>query len=246
MTERNYNQDEIDLLKGYYGGTTDDWDDYTLDPDGSVVPDQNTAITSPDGDISYADDSRYSPDYSAYFSNNALNVSSVGDARKVSIFFHEGWHQKQVQNMSQVDYLSYVGREAGGNYNYDSLFDPENPIPFEKLSAEQQAEVMADYKLIQELNALGENIDPTLKAQILADMRNKGEDGTVGTYSEEDYEEKIPTEPAEMDEAVEQFKAYKRAQDNKHYDDMHGGRARPVGDGQPPFWSPGLECSFSG
>ena len=98
MSDRNYNQDEIDLLKSEYGGTNDDWNGFLLKPQSDLIqeltPDwvdtarglagkppvdqEAPAMTDASGNIHYDNDTAgYSGNYASYFNNGVLNINTT-------------------------------------------------------------------------------------------------------------------------------------------------------------------------
>lgn len=238
--ERNYNQNEIDLLKAYYGGSDGDWASYILDPDTDYVKTLSglsqgeRALTNKLGNIYYNYDARYNSDYSQYFADGLLNLNTFNDkydAREVHVFFHEAAHQAQERAMSDGKYNQHVGSDAlpwNSNYNYEEVFDG---TPFYKLTAEQQAEFLADRALIKKMNEVGGSIDPTLMSTIMSDMLDKGKDGIVNTHSEADYDSVYNNAMQEgWNALIEKYVAYKDSAYYKVNGDVPGAQARIVGD----------------
>lgn len=254
MTGRSYNQDEIDILKSIYGESDETWRAFILNSAGDYAEslpgsfDQNgNVLTNHEGYIYYDGSWKYSADYSQYFSGGSIDVSLFTDlgaaqtiTRQIHTFIHEGYHQKQTMYMNDDtllglphgQYTSYVGRDAGKNYNYDAIFDAINPVPFYKLSAEQQAEFIADRFIIKELNELGGSIDSVLKQNVINYILDKGgQGGVVDSHTELEYDSKMPID---LVTEIEKYIEYKHSEDFKGGRIAPGGEASAAGNGEVP------------
>ncbi|MDD3021624.1 MAG: calcium-binding protein [Alphaproteobacteria bacterium] len=209
MPDRNYNQSEINILKGFYGGDNSNWSGFTLKPNDNRLIWQHTVVTGETGDIYYAGDWRYSGDYSA------LTFSDYNSAREIHTFIHEGWHQVQSMYTSELAYLKMVGGDAAEhNYNYEIAF---TGTPFYKLSSEQQAEFFADYYLLKNGGS--------------AYVKLSKSGGDVGSHTVAEYDTVYLSAKSEgLSSLVTKTVEFDNQQDHKNrYNGDEGGHAMPAG-----------------
>lgn len=154
MANRELTAGEKDLAQNFFGtvlGLNTDFLNTTKLTNTGIIAsgmsDSIIAIARPNRVVSYNDDT---PVYRLDFS---LELDATAPAElaanwiKAHNFMHEMFHMYQRQLMGYDQYVSRGKDEAGKNYNYEKFFSDN--VPFENLSIEQQAELIADYFLLK-------------------------------------------------------------------------------------------------